>query len=335
MGLETGTYISDLNSANPLGTDLKSAGDDHLRLIKSTILATFANVTGAVTSTHTELNYVDVTTLGTVQASKAVTADASGNINLGTGNLTNGGTAAFGALTCTALTSTGIDDNASSTAVTIDESGNLLVGTTTSSTSVSGHSLLGGIYNGIARHIADGIEALQVGRLNSDGALVKFYKDGSTVGNIGTSGGELYIDFGGSTGGNVSSRTLDDYEEGTWTPSLGDGTNNATLTTANGRYTKIGNQVTVHVGIYYTSKGSATGDIRIYGLPFTPNSDFTGNFSHSAGAIRGYGAGLSTPHNCITGGSYLFFVSSSAILTFGSLNNAGAFFGTITYRTTS
>lgn len=60
MGLETGTYISDLDSDNPVGaTDNVDAGDDHIRLLKSTIQATFPNVTGAMTSTHTELNYLD------------------------------------------------------------------------------------------------------------------------------------------------------------------------------------------------------------------------------------------------------------------------------------
>lgn len=59
MGLETGTYISDLVSTNPLGSDAKSTADDHLRLIKSCVKATFPNVSGAVTPTHTELNYVD------------------------------------------------------------------------------------------------------------------------------------------------------------------------------------------------------------------------------------------------------------------------------------
>ena len=58
MGLETGTYISDLNTSNPASSDGKSAGDDHIRLIKSTVKATFPNVAGAVTPTHTELNYV-------------------------------------------------------------------------------------------------------------------------------------------------------------------------------------------------------------------------------------------------------------------------------------
>jgi len=90
MGLETGTYISDLNSSNPVAGDPVNEGDDHIRLVKSTVKATFPSVTGAVTSTHTELNkldgvtantaelnYVDVTTLGTAQASKAVTVDAS------------------------------------------------------------------------------------------------------------------------------------------------------------------------------------------------------------------------------------------------------------------
>ena len=57
MALETGTYISDLVSTNPVhATDDVSQGDDHIRLIKSTLLATFPNITGAVTVTHGELN---------------------------------------------------------------------------------------------------------------------------------------------------------------------------------------------------------------------------------------------------------------------------------------
>ena len=59
MGLESGTYISDLVATNPTGSDQKSQGDDHIRLIKSTVKSTFPNISGAVTPTHTELNYVD------------------------------------------------------------------------------------------------------------------------------------------------------------------------------------------------------------------------------------------------------------------------------------
>lgn len=59
MGLETGTYINSLDSANPASGDSQVQGDDHIRLIKATVKATFPNLTGAVTPTQTELNYVD------------------------------------------------------------------------------------------------------------------------------------------------------------------------------------------------------------------------------------------------------------------------------------
>ena len=91
MALESTTYIDGLVTTNPTGTDPRSQGDDHLRLIKSTLRSTFPNVAGAMTATHTELNlidgytgttaelnYNDVPTLGTVEASKTVTADAVG-----------------------------------------------------------------------------------------------------------------------------------------------------------------------------------------------------------------------------------------------------------------
>jgi microcystin-dependent protein len=56
MALESGTYIDSLVATNPTGTDDRSQGDDHLRLIKSTVLNTFPNITGAVTATQAELN---------------------------------------------------------------------------------------------------------------------------------------------------------------------------------------------------------------------------------------------------------------------------------------
>ena len=58
MALETGTYINSLNASNPVSTDGLSQADDHLRLIKSTIKSTFANIDGAVTSTEDDLNIV-------------------------------------------------------------------------------------------------------------------------------------------------------------------------------------------------------------------------------------------------------------------------------------
>lgn len=48
MGLEVASFINDLNVANPVGgTDQKNQGDDHLRLIKATLKATFPLAVGA------------------------------------------------------------------------------------------------------------------------------------------------------------------------------------------------------------------------------------------------------------------------------------------------
>ena len=56
MALESATYIDSLNVNNPVATDPLSQADEHLRLLKSTIKATFPNVTGAVTATQADLN---------------------------------------------------------------------------------------------------------------------------------------------------------------------------------------------------------------------------------------------------------------------------------------
>lgn len=59
MSLENPTYIDGLIVTNPTSSDPVSQGDDHLKLIKSTLKNTFPNVTGAVTTTHTEINLLN------------------------------------------------------------------------------------------------------------------------------------------------------------------------------------------------------------------------------------------------------------------------------------
>lgn len=56
MGLETATYVSGLVNTNPLGSDGRSVGDDHIRLVKSVLQNTFPNANGAINPTPTEFN---------------------------------------------------------------------------------------------------------------------------------------------------------------------------------------------------------------------------------------------------------------------------------------
>jgi hypothetical protein len=110
VGLETGTYISDLVVTNPTGSDGKDKGDDHLRLLKSTIKATFPNVNGAVNPTPTEFNYlVGVTSL--IQNQFGAKGAKAGDTWTGTHNFS-------GATAVTVPTKSPLDNstNASSTA---------------------------------------------------------------------------------------------------------------------------------------------------------------------------------------------------------------------------
>jgi hypothetical protein len=70
--------------------------------------------------------------------------------------------------------------------------------------------------------------------------------------------------------------TLDDYEEGTWTPTvIGSATaGTATYTVQSARYTKIGRLVQFELFLDWNS-GTGTGELRITGLPFTPASSNT------------------------------------------------------------
>lgn len=93
----------------------------------------------------------------------------------------------------------------------------------------------------------------------------------ATIGNlvIGTAG--KGIDFSANThAAGMTSELLNDYEEGTWTPSDQSGAG-LSLTVANATYTKIGRLVTANFAITYPATANAT-NARIGGLPFTSSS---------------------------------------------------------------
>jgi microcystin-dependent protein len=56
MPIETFGFVNSLNPANPASSDGLVGGDDHIRGIKAALVATFPNIGGAVTLTHTQLN---------------------------------------------------------------------------------------------------------------------------------------------------------------------------------------------------------------------------------------------------------------------------------------
>jgi len=197
----------------------------------------------------------------------------------------------------------------------IDSSGNLLVGTTTSTVGL-GNSIEGVNLRAEGRVFvsADSDYPLNLSRNTSDGDIAVFRKDGTTVGSIGNDSTNLYIVFstaanndvgissgdlgtneptifptdgGGSvSNGNVSlgynngrwkdlylsggvylggtgaANKLDDYEEGSFTPTIANLTNlTGTASITRAIYTKVGNLCTIQVkisGLTISSSGTDT-----------------------------------------------------------------------------
>jgi microcystin-dependent protein len=112
MPVETATYITTLNSSNPPSSDQMSQADDHLRLLKAVLLATFPNLNAAVTATPAQLNQLVARTLGLTdgtatappiafdsEATLGLYRASAGHMSLSQGKRLNGnGTVPVGAL---------------------------------------------------------------------------------------------------------------------------------------------------------------------------------------------------------------------------------------------
>ena len=86
------------------------------------------------------------------------------------------------------------------------------------------------------------------------------------------------IDFGASSGGSATSTTLDDYEEGTWVATAEQGCTGVASSTANNRYTKVGNVVSI-IGEMSSFTGTDANTLEIGGLPYAVASGFESSSS--------------------------------------------------------
>jgi hypothetical protein len=94
-----------------------------------------------------------------------------------------------------------------------------------------------------------------------------------SVGNATPSTSGAGITFPATQAASTDANTLDDYEEGTWTPTI-EGTSTAgtaSYGTRNARYTKVGRLVHIECYVGWGS-GTGTGNLQMSGLPFTSAS---------------------------------------------------------------
>ena len=112
------------------------------------------------------------------------------------------------------------------------------------------------------------------GGVNADRASVNLTSgsDGHIVFKVNNSEVARFTSGGLAIGGTGSANTLDDYEEGTWTPS---GSSLGVATTHKAIYRKIGDIVVVYCDIEYNSSPSDVAQATsLSGLPFTANDSY-------------------------------------------------------------
>ena len=112
-----------------------------------------------------------------------------------------------------------------------------------------------------------------------------FLSNNSEKGRFLAGGG---LTFNGDT---AAANALDDYEEGTWTPTYTSSSTDPTFTPnlQDGLYTKIGRVVYASFRLRGAISGTKTGNLRLSGLPFTSNSS-SANGSGAIGLTEAFGA---------------------------------------------
>ena len=181
------------------------------------------------------------------------------------------------------------------------ESGGIGIGTSTVSTAIGG---------GIEIHRASGSSFRIEDTTNSVVGELQVYSNGVNLVAqtnhpiiVSPNNAEIarFTTAGLHLGGTGAANALDDYEEGTWTPSF----SASSPPTVNynsqvGNYTKVGRMVMVNFYLVTGSVSGGSGDLKIAGLPFAvngPAGSRTGNAQHwnsginSNSSIGGYGSG--------------------------------------------
>jgi len=217
--------------------------------------------------------------------------DSTGNFQLANPTTFPAGTALLPSITATGDTNTGLYFPAADTigfteggveSMRIDSSGQVGIGTTSPAADFE----LKRTTNNTKLQVTSSYEAgiwlvngggAEVSVLNAGGSNILQLRTNNTervkidsTGLVTIASGQ--IKFPATQSASSDANTLDDYEEGTWTPTIGadsvDGTH--TYSQQQGTYTKVGRLVTVQCVVVMTSKGgTVAGSVQIVGLPFT------------------------------------------------------------------
>lgn len=178
------------------------------------------------------------------------------------------------------------------------------------------------------------------------GESVTINSSATIAGLLGISGASAgQIQFPASQNASSDANTLDDYEEGSWTPVIGGsgGQSGQSYTLQAGRYVKIGRFVSSLFSVELSTKGTITGTVEIQGLPFTveniastyiPCAALFGGLTTNQANLVISAKPNTTVARVTSSGTGASLVNTTD-LTASALDNNAHFYGVLNYRATA
>jgi len=182
----------------------------------------------------------------------------------------------------------GIADSSNATAITIDSSENVGIGTTSPGGKL--HVESSGATQLRIRTTSSSSEPQMI-MVDGAGDYFAMQKVDRAMTFKPQGAEEVRIDADGLkfNGDTAADNALDDYEEGTWTVSDGSGAG-LSFTVDKNRYTKIGRFVMAHTRVTYPT--TTNGNTATLALPFTPSTDCTGSVTGGICTEQGVASGI-------------------------------------------
>ena len=152
---------------------------------------------------------------------------------------------------------------------------------------------------------------------------------------------DLYLSGGAYLGGTGTANKLDDYEEGTWTPTIvgSSGASGQSYNIQNGYYTKIGSFVHYTFDVSLTTAGTFSGSyVVIGGLPF---AGLGGNLGGTANIGYNTGIGGNLPLGAYISGSNVYLMeqgtsgSDYILVSENKIGNTGRLIGSLLVYTSN
>ena len=254
-------FVDDSGNTNLLQNGYESASG--VKRYISSSFATNYRQTNA-TGVHQWFTAPSGTAGNVITFTQAMTLDASGNLGIGTTTigtkLVVAGTGQL--LGGTAYTVGDITNSAQSLGVRIGYD-----------TSASGVISSAGVDKPLAfwQYASSGAAYRENARIDGSGRLLVGLTSANTSGsNFQVSQG---VTFPATQSASTDANTLDDYEEGTWTPSVTASSGSiTTVGTVSGVYTKVGRIVHAFFNVAITVNGTGAGSILLANIPFAPSA---------------------------------------------------------------